>query len=131
MSWFFLAGCREGWAASSTRCYKYFGVNRIYDDAQQICTDNSAELAKILTQLDNDVAAGEISNPETFIGWKDNQWSDGTGMEDWRPKWHSNNGGCTRLVPTSHGWKPGQWDDWSCDKSSKFLCSYDLPEGFF
>merc|ERR1719197_1315387 len=42
--------------------------------------------------------------------------------------YHLEGGNCTRLVGSEHGWHARGWDDWPCDATTGFVCSFIAAE---
>lgn len=113
--------CKAGWTLVDERCYLQVDDERNFAAAEAVCESKGSTLAKIETANQSLVAASLIQSGDSMIGYKDKQWSDGIApcFLTWQPDWFSNVASCTRVKQTEI------WDDWQCNKPSKFLCSYD------
>ena len=104
-------GCKDGWSPSLNKYFKYFATALhpdAFNKASQLCHSHNAQLAKIGSEEENNLAAGLIgANAEVLIGWKDGKFADGTTLSGtWAPTWHNNKASCARLIGALHHWKP-------------------------
>eukprot|EP00854_Cymbomonas_tetramitiformis_P015813 gene15813-18753_t len=128
-----LGTCDDGWTLSEGACFRYYTSPATFSNAEAACQSahSGAHLATITSATQNAVAAGLASGPSTYIGINCQSgvkaWTSGTAV-DYEQTYHNDpctNNDCVRLMASSHGWKPGEWDDWSCTQSNRYLCSYE------
>ena len=129
--------CKAGWTylKHTNRCYKFDSTKRVWQDAQNVCTSQSATLASICDQITHDAlillsagwtwVGGYQENPRADAPWK---WIDGsvcTGFNNWGPNQPDNNGGKEHHLGLHHP-SHGFWNDFQGHKhKAGSICQYD------
>ena len=133
--------CEENWDKNGNQCYYWSTNTKTWDDAEDFCKEEGANLASVTSKATNDyIAAGLKKHKDHFlwIGGSDKEsegdwkWSDGS-------TWEFTNWGTIGGVqqPSNHSghdcleYQRGDrtWNDLNCHIKRRYLCSKKLCSG--
>ncbi|XP_072922853.1 alpha-N-acetylgalactosamine-specific lectin-like [Hemitrygon akajei] len=122
-------------------CYRYYSYPKTWNEAEEFCNQlpHYGNLASVTSPKHNTFISTVINvvdekNPWTWIGlndiWKEGNftWSDGTSYTyrnwaNYEPSNHQENEDCVQIHFFSGTEK---WNDYNCDETHGFVCSYKL-----
>ncbi|XP_072020262.1 macrophage mannose receptor 1-like [Amphiura filiformis] len=132
----------NGWISAASACYKYYGNDYTWTDANNYCQEVGASLISVESQEEQDLVSlqGSTYNTDIWIGATDlisgvpggYTWPDGTDVgpyTNWavgQPdnSYFSMGGDCVEVASTATN---GQWNTAACTSNRKFVC--EKPEG--
>ncbi|XP_075993516.1 galactose-specific lectin nattectin-like [Genypterus blacodes] len=128
--------CPSGWSLFGTRCFNYFGIGKIWVDAELACQAIGGNLASVHSAgedafLRNLIFNKSGSHRRTWIGGSDAVkegvwlWSDGSKFvfKRWLPGQPGNTGGKEHCMEMNIG---NKWNDVQCIVAYPFICAKDV-----